>query len=70
MTQPEAVLEYMARNGKINQMIANYRLGVSRLPAIILVLKKRGIRIEDEWEDGTDRNGNYTHWKNWYLAEN
>ena len=68
MTQPEAVLDFLKWYGSITQAQAFWELGVSRLAAIIKVLKKRGVEIDAEWEYGFDRHGNATRWKKYWIA--
>lgn len=66
--QAGAVLEYMNKHGSITQKQANDDLGVSRLSAVILQLKKMGVQIEDEIKTGKDRRGQDTWWKVYRLA--
>lgn len=68
MTQPEAVLDFMKWHGSITQAQANFELGVSRLAAIIKVLKKRGIEIDCEWQTGVNRYGELTRYKKYWIA--
>lgn len=68
MTQPERVLEYMQKRGSISQAEATQHLGVTRLSAIILVLKKAGYSILDKWVEGKNRWGEPTRYKRYWLA--
>ena len=63
------VYEYMRKNGGITSKQAFNDLGVSRLPAVILQLKKMGVEIEDEIMTGVDRRGNNSWWKVYRLAK-
>ena len=47
---------------------ANELLGVSRLPAVINRLKKKGYIFRDEIITGLTRHGNKTWWKIYYLV--
>lgn len=67
-TQAFAVYEFMVVHGEISQKQSNEELGITRLSAVILQLKKLGIRIEDEIKTGTDRRGQPTWWKVYKLA--
>lgn len=62
------VLEYMKLNGGITSKQANDELGITRLSAVILQLKKMGYQIEDEIKTGIDRRGQNTWWKVYRLA--
>lgn len=67
-TQAAAVFEYMIAYGGISQKQANDELGITRLSAVILQLKKLGVEIEDEIKTGVDRRGQSTWWKVYRLA--
>lgn len=67
MTQPKRVYEWMLANGPITCKIANDKLGVSRLPAIISVLKKQGVEFNESIKTGLNRFGEKTWWKEWEI---
>ena len=62
------VYAYMLNNGFISQKQAT-ELGISRLPAVILQLKKQGVKIKWRVITGMDRYGNKTWWKEYGLDD-
>lgn len=63
------VLEYLKEHPEgITSKQANDELGITRLSAVILQLKKMGYQIESEIKTGIDRRGQNTWWKVYRLA--
>ena len=56
MTQCEAILSYMDRNGSITQAEAD-RLHIKRLASRICELRQKGHKIEIEWLTGKNEYG-------------
>ena len=70
-TQLKAVLNHMRTRGKITSWEAIELYGATRLPAIVWVLiHKRGIDVKSRWVTGTNRFGNHSRWKEFYLEDN
>ena len=67
-SQAFAVYDYMLTYGAITPKQAVEELGITRLAAVILQLKKAGVEINDEIQKGIDRRGNKTWWKAYSLA--
>ena len=63
------VLDYLKDHPEgITSKQANDELGITRLSAVILQLKKMGYLFEDEIKTGIDRRGQSTWWKVYRLA--
>lgn len=66
--QEMLVMEYLRTHGSITQKEANDHLGVTRLSAVIWVLRhKRGFAISDATETSKNRFGIPVHYKRYYL---
>lgn len=69
MTQEELVLDFLRKNkGGITSKIAFEQLGIAQLPNIILKLRRRGVRIEDDTANSNNRFGKMVHFKVYYLG--
>ena len=68
MNTEERVLNYMQKNGSIDQMRATDDLGCTRLAEYIRRLKENGVQIADEWKTGKNRFGEHTRWKEYRIA--
>ena len=68
MNTEERVLNYMQKNGSIDQKRATADLGCSRLAEYIRRLKKSGVAIADDWKTGENRFGESTRWKEYRIA--
>lgn len=70
MTDCERIVAYCKQHGSITQMEATRELGNTRLGARIWDLKhKLGYEVEDVWETGTDRFGEPTRYKRYFVKE-
>lgn len=65
--QRTRVLEYINKKGGITSLEAFKELGVSRLSAVIFDLKEKGYNIKDVWIVVTNRYGEETKVKRYYL---
>lgn len=62
------VMNYLREHGSITQNEATGHLGITRLSAVIWVLRhKRGFVILDKPESGKNRWGIKCHWTRYYL---
>lgn len=68
MNTEERVLNYMQKNGSIDQKRATDDLGCTRLAEYIRRLKKAGIAIADDWKTGENRYGEPVRWKEYRIA--
>ena len=68
LSQALDVYQYMLDNGSITSKQANDELGITRLAAVILQLKKAGVKFEWKDEKGIDRRGRKTWWRVYSLA--
>ena len=70
MTKTQAIKDHLVVNGSITSWQAIQMYGETRLSAVIHVLRKAGWRIESEWCEGKDRNGNDSRWVEYcYIPE-
>ena len=60
MTQKQRILRYMEDHGSISQKDASM-LGIGRLAARILELRRAGYAIECEWVPGVNEYGPYRY---------
>lgn len=67
-TQNDQVLDYMKREGSIDQLRAFRDLSILRLGARIYDLKQAGIAITGEMQTRKDENGKTKQWKVYRLA--
>ena len=56
-TQQDMVLDYMRRNGAISSLEAFNELYITRLSAVIWILRQKGYEIDSNEVFYTDRNG-------------
>lgn len=68
MNDCERIVAYCRERGSITQMEATLHLGNTRLGARIWDLKHRlGYEVEDVWETATDRFGEPTRYKRYFV---
>lgn len=68
-TQKDRILEYIRNFGSISSFEAYADLGITQLGARIDQLKKEGFEFRTEWESNTNRFGEKTDYKRYYLAD-
>lgn len=68
-TQKDRILEYIRKFGSISSFEAYANLGITQLGARIDQLKKEGYEFKTEWESNTNRFGEKTEYKRYYLAD-
>lgn len=69
ITQKDRILEYIRKFGSISSFEAYADLGITQLGARIDQLKKEGFEFRTEWESNTNRFGEKTDYKRYYLAD-
>ena len=69
ITQKDRILEYIRKFGSISSFEAYADLGITQLGARIDQLKKEGYEFKTEWESNTNRFGEKTDYKRYYLAD-
>ena len=69
ITQKDRILEYIRNFGSISSFEAYANLGITQLGARIEQLKKEGYEFKTEWESNTNRFGEKTDYKRYYLAD-
>ena len=69
ITQKDRILEYIRNFGSISSFEAYANLGITQLGARIDQLKKEGYEFKTEWESNTNRFGEKTEYKRYYLAD-
>ena len=69
ITQKDRILEYIRNFGSISSFEAYANLGITQLGARIDQLKKEGYEFRTEWESNTNRFGEKTDYKRYYLAD-
>lgn len=69
ITQKDRILEYIRNFGSISSFEAYADLGITQLGARIDQLKKEGFEFRTEWESNTNRFGEKTDYKRYYLAD-
>ena len=69
ITQKDRILEYIRKFGSISSFEAYANLGITQLGARIDQLKKEGYEFKTEWESNTNRFGEKTEYKRYYLAD-
>jgi len=65
--QPQRILEYLRKHGRINPLQAWTVCGVYRLSAAILILRKDGYVIETTRMDVTNKFGEQCHVGNYIM---
>lgn len=63
----ERVENYISTNGSITQREAFLNLGVSRLSNIIYEMRKDGVNVVSESEQGINRFGEKTRFSRYYI---
>lgn len=69
ITQRDRILQYIRQFGSISSWEAYKELGVTQLGARIDQLKKEGYVLRTEWESSTNRFGDKTEYKRYYLVD-
>lgn len=69
IAQKDRILEYIRNFGSISSWEAYADLGITQLGARIDQLKKEGYKFKTEWESNTNRFGEKTEYKRYYLAD-
>ena len=69
ITQKDRILEYIRNFGSISSFEAYADLGITQLGARIDQLKKEGYEFKTEWENSTNRFGERTDYKRYYLVD-
>lgn len=69
ITQKDRILEYIRNFGSISSFEAYADLGITQLGARIDQLKKEGYEFKTEWESNTNRFGEKTEYKRYYLVD-
>lgn len=68
-TQKQRIINYIRQFGSISSFEAYANLGITQLGARIDQLKKEGYEFKTEWESNTNRFGEKTEYKRYYLAD-
>lgn len=70
LTQYDVILDYLKRNGSITSMEAIKNFSITRLSAIIFMLKKDGYNIESFYKTGKNKKyGWSTHFVEYILKD-
>ena len=69
ITQKDRILEYIRNFGSISSFEAYANLGITQLGARIDQLKKEGYKFKTEWESNTNRFGEKTDYKRYFLID-
>ena len=69
ITQKDRIINYIREFGSISSWEAYSDLGITQLGARIDQLKKEGYEFKTEWESNTNRFGEKTEYKRYYLAD-
>lgn len=68
-TQKDIIINYIREFGSISSWEAYVDLGITQLGARIDQLKKEGYEFRTEWESNTNRFGEKTEYKRYYLVD-
>lgn len=68
-TQKDRIINYIRQFGSISSREAYSDLGITQLGARIDQLKKEGFEFRTKWESNTNRFGEKTEYKRYYLAD-
>lgn len=68
MADWERILDYMKTHDGITCKECEREIGTTELRKRICDLKDRGYKIIDQWEEGTNRVGNPTRFKRYFLV--
>lgn len=69
ISQKQRIINYIREFGSITSYEAYSDLGITQLGARIDQLKKEGYEFKTEWESNTNRFGERTDYKRYYLAD-
>lgn len=69
ITQRDRVINYIREFGSISSWEAYKDLGITQLATRIKELKEQGYEFKTEWESSTNRFGERTDYKRYYLAD-
>lgn len=69
MKMETRIWHHLEENGSINSLEAIREYGCTRLSQYILLLRKRGLKVVDEWEQTTNRYGEQVHYKRYFIEE-
>lgn len=69
IAQKDRIINYIREFGSISSWEAYSDLGITQLGARIDQLKKEGYKFKTEWESNTNRFGEKTDYKRYYLAD-
>ena len=69
ISQKDRIINYIRKFGSISSWEAYQDLGITQLGAIIDQLKKEGYSFRTEWESNTNRFGDKTDYKRYYLDD-
>lgn len=69
ISQKQRIINYIREFGSITSYEAYADLGITQLGARIDQLKKEGYEFKAEWESSTNRFGERTDYKRYYLAD-
>lgn len=67
IAQKDRILQYIREFGSISSWEAYQDLGITQLGARIDQLKKEGYEFRTEWGNSTNRYGDKTYYKKYYL---
>ena len=68
-TQKQRIINYIRQFGSITDLEASKELGIQQFGARIFDLKKEGYEFKTEWESSTNRFGERTDYKRYYLVD-
>lgn len=69
IAQKDRIINYIREFGSISSWEAYADLGITQLGARIDQLKKEGFKFRSEWESNTNRFGEKTDYKRYYLVD-
>lgn len=69
ITQKDRIINYIRQFGSISSWEAYSDLGITQLGARIDQLKKEGYKFKTEWESNTNRFGEKTEYKRYFLVD-
>lgn len=69
ISQKQRIINYIRQFGSISSWEAYKDLGVTQLATRIKELKEQGYEFRTEWENSTNRFGERTDYKRYYLVD-
>ena len=69
ISQKQRIINYIRQFGSISSWEAYKDLGVTQLVTRIKELKEQGYEFRTEWENSTNRFGERTDYKRYYLVD-